>query len=92
MLESKIQFAPPTKNLIMAVLTLKSVIQLTAFTVFETGRKLNSACCNYVHFCHQPLISVAQKTSFPSLLSNNRHVNIPSKHCSKHFDIRQLMM
>ena len=70
----------------MAVLTPKLIIQLTAFTAFETGRKLNSACCNYVHFSHQPLISVAQKRSFPkstflslkkevfpSLLSNNSH-------------------
>ena len=65
MLESKVQLAPPTKNIIMAVLTPKSVIQLTAFVAFETGRKLNSACCNYVHFSHQPLISVAQKRSFP---------------------------
>ena len=29
----------------MAVLTPKSVIQLTAFKAFETGRKLNSVCC-----------------------------------------------
>ena len=29
----------------MAVLTPKSVIQLTAFIAFETGRKLNSVCC-----------------------------------------------
>ena len=29
----------------MAVLTLKSVAQLTAFKVFETDRKLNSVCC-----------------------------------------------
>ena len=36
---------------------------------FETGRKLNSACCNYVHFSHQPLISI----NFPSLLRNNSH-------------------
>ena len=50
---------------IIAVLTPKSVIQLTAFMAFETGRKLNSACCNYVHFSHQQLISVAQKRSFP---------------------------
>ena len=70
----------------MAVLTPKSIIQLTAFIAFETGRKLNSACCNYVHFSHQPLISVAQKRSFPkstflslikevfrSLLGNNSH-------------------
>ena len=64
-IESKVQLAPPTKNVIMAVLTPKSVIQLTAFIAFETGRKLNSACCNYVHFSHQPLISVAQKRSFP---------------------------
>ena len=65
MLEPKIQLAPPTKNVIMAVLTPKSIIQVTAFIAFETGRKLNSACCNYVHFTHQPLISVAQKRSFP---------------------------
>ena len=64
-IESKVQLAPPTKNVIMAVLTPKSVIQLTAFIAFETGRKLNSACCNYVHFSHQPSISVAQKRSFP---------------------------
>ena len=42
-----------------------SVKQLTVFIAFQTGRKLNSACCNYVHFSHQPLISVAQKRSFP---------------------------
>ena len=29
----------------MAVLTPKSVIQLTAFKAFKTGRKLNSVCC-----------------------------------------------
>ena len=29
----------------MAVLTPKLVIQLTAFNVFETGRKLTSVCC-----------------------------------------------
>ena len=29
---------------LMAVLTPKSVIQLTAFIAFETGRKLNSVC------------------------------------------------
>ena len=44
-IESKVQLAPPTKNVIMAVLTPKSVIQLTAFKAFETGRKLNSGCC-----------------------------------------------
>ena len=65
MLRSKVQLAPPTKNVIMAVLTTKSVIQLNDFTAYETGRKLNSVCCNYVHFSHQPLISVAQKRSFP---------------------------
>ena len=63
--ESKVQLALPTKNVTMIVLTPKSVIQLTAFIAFETGRKLNSACCNYVHFSHQPLISVAQKRSHP---------------------------
>ena len=30
---------------LMAVLTPKSVIQLTPFIAFETGRKLNSVCC-----------------------------------------------
>ena len=29
----------------MAVLTPKSVIQLTAFIAFVAGRKLNSVCC-----------------------------------------------
>ena len=52
-------------------LTPKSVVQLTAFIAFETGRKLNPACCNYVDFSKQPLISVAQKRSFPK--SNNSH-------------------
>ena len=65
MLESKVQLAPPTKNVMMAVLTPKSGIQLTAFIVFETGRKLNSACCNYVNFSDEPLTSVTQKRSFP---------------------------
>ena len=60
MLESKIQLAPPTKNVKMAVLIPKSVIQLTASIAFETGRKLNSAYSNYVHFPHQSLISDAQ--------------------------------
>ena len=64
MLESKVQLAPPTKNVMMAVLTPKSVIQLTAFIVFENGRKLNSACCNYVNFSDEPLISVTQKRSY----------------------------
>ena len=32
---------------------------------FRDRQKLNSACCNYVHFFHQPLISVTQKISFP---------------------------
>ena len=45
MLESKVQLAPPTKNVIMAVQTPKSVIQLAAFIAFETGRKLNSVYC-----------------------------------------------
>ena len=62
------------------MLTPKSVIQLTAFTAFETGRKLNSVCCNYVHFCQKPLISVAQKRSFP------KSTDIPRKHSSKHFE------
>ena len=65
MLESKIQLAPLTKDVIMAVLTPKLVIQLTAFIAFKTGRKLNFLHCNEVHFCHQPLISVAQKRNFP---------------------------
>ena len=50
MLQFKVQLAPPTKNVIMTVLTPKSVIELTAFIVFETARKLNS---------------VTQKINFP---------------------------
>ena len=69
LLESKVQLAPPTKN----VTTPKSVIKLTAFIAFETGRKPSSACCNYVHFSHRPLISVAQREVFPILLSSNSH-------------------
>ena len=45
MLESKVQLSPPTKDIIMAVLTPKSIIQLTAFIAFETGRKLNFVRC-----------------------------------------------
>ena len=45
MLEPKVQLAPPTKNVAMAVLTPKPVIQLTAFLAFATGRKLDSVCC-----------------------------------------------
>ena len=63
MLDSKVQLAPPTKNVIMAVLTPKWVIQLTAFIDFETGRKLNSAFCNYVHFFHQPFCHSKEKFS-----------------------------
>ena len=70
MLESKVQLGPPTKQVIMVVLTPKSVIQLTAFIAFEIGRRLNYACYN---FSHQSLISAAQKRSFPSLMSNNSH-------------------
>ena len=44
-IEFKVQLAPPTKNVIMVVLTPELVIQLTAFTAFETGRKLNSVRC-----------------------------------------------
>ena len=58
----------------MAVLTPKSAtIQLTAFTAFKTGRKLNSVCCNYVHFPHQPLVLLLKREFFPSLLSNISH-------------------
>ena len=48
--------------------TLIFLTQLTAFTVFEICRKLNSACCNYLHF------SLRSLKKFPSLLSNNSHV------------------
>ena len=59
---------------IMAVLTSKSVtIQLTGFTAFKIGRKLNSVCCNYVHFSHQPLVLSLKGEFFASLLSNNCH-------------------
>ena len=68
--ESKVQFAPPA---IMAVLTPKSVIQLTVFTAFVTGRKMNYVCCNYVHFSHQPLFLSIKREVFPSPLSNNSH-------------------
>ena len=65
MLESKVQLAPLLKKVIMTLLTPKSVIQLAAFTDFETGRKLNSVCCNYVHFFQPAIISVAEKRGFP---------------------------
>ena len=44
-MEFKVQLASPTKNVVMVVLTPKSVIQLTVFKAFKTGRKLNSVCC-----------------------------------------------
>ena len=72
-LESKDQLAPTIKNVIMVVLTPKSVIQLTAFTAFEIDRKLNSVCCNYAHFYHQPLVLSFKREVFPSLMSNNSH-------------------
>ena len=55
----------------MATLNPKLVIQLTAATAFETGRKLNSLCCNYGHFSHQPLVLSLKREVFPSLWSNN---------------------
>ena len=73
MLESKVQTGPPTKNVIMTVLTPKLVIQLAGFIAFETSRKLSSACCYYVHFSHKPLISVAQKRNFSKPTHNNSH-------------------
>ena len=73
MLESKVQTGPPTKNVIMAVLTPKLVIQLAGFIAFETSRKLSSACCYYVHFSHKPLVSVAQKRNFSKPTHNNSH-------------------
>ena len=61
------------KNEIIAVLTPKSIIQLTAFTAFEAGRKLNSVCCNYVHYFHQLLVLSLKRGVFPSILINNSH-------------------
>ena len=47
---------------------------------FETGRKLNSACCNYVHFSHQPLISVTQ--SFLSFVGTIANIYLAEKNMS----------
>ena len=44
--------------------------QLTIFTSLETCRKLNSVCCNYLHFPLQSLV-MSLKKKFPSLMSNN---------------------
>ena len=41
------------------------------YSFCDWQKKLNSVCWNYVHFSHQPLISVAQKRSFPK--SNEMH-------------------
>ena len=38
MLESKVQVAPPKKNVIMVLLTPESVIQLTAIIASQAGR------------------------------------------------------
>ena len=68
MLESKVELVQPTKNVILAMLTPRLFIQLTAFIAFETGRKLNSAFFPpAINFCH------SKKKVFPSLLSNNSH-------------------
>ena len=72
MLESKVQLVPPTKNIIMAVLTPKSVIQLA----FETGRKLNSVCYCYVHFFTSHWFLSFKREVFPSILSNNSYDQI----------------
>ena len=40
--------------------------QLTAFTAFETYRKLNSVRCNYVHFSIQSLVTSLKKKNFKS--------------------------
>ena len=73
-LESKLQLAPLTKNVIMAVLTPNLVIQLTAFTAFETGR--NSWILYSVIMCifpYQPLFLSLKREVFPSLMSNNSY-------------------
>ena len=58
----------------MTVLTPKLVtVQLTAFTAFKTGSKLDPVHCDYVHFSHQPLVLLLKREFFPSLLSNNSH-------------------
>ena len=74
MLEPKVQLPPTMENVIMTVLTRKSVMPLTALKAFETGGKLNSVCCNYAHFSHQPLVLSLKREVFPSLLSNNSHM------------------
>ena len=73
MLESKVQLALPAKNVIMAVLTPKSVMQLTPFTTFETGRNLNYVSCNMCIFATSHYFLSLKREVFPSLLSNNRH-------------------
>ena len=61
MQESNIQLARPTKNVIMAVLTPKSVIELTAFTKFLDRQKAEFFMlylCAFlpptIHFCRSP--------------------------------------
>ena len=58
----------------MAALNPKLVMQLTASIAFETDRKLNSVCCNYVHFSHLTLVLSLRREVFPSLWSNNSHM------------------
>ena len=49
------------------------IMQLNAFTVFKTCRKLNCVCCNYGNFSHHSsFLSLNFFSS--SLLSNNSHV------------------
>ena len=73
MLESKVQLARTMKKCNNGRANSESVMQLTAFTAFETGRKLNSVCCNYVNFSHQPLFLSLKREVFPSLLSKDSH-------------------
>ena len=48
--------------------------QLNAFSAFETCRKLNSICCNYLHFPLQSLVmSLKKKKKNPSNNSNAIH-------------------
>ena len=92
MQESNIQLARPTKNVIMAVLTPKSVIELTAFTKFWDRQKAEFFMlylCAFlpptIHFCR------SKEKFFQVSWAVIDIVKIPSKHSSKHFD-GQLMI
>ena len=88
MLESKVQLAPPMKNVAMVVLTPKPVIQLTAFLAFATGRKLDSVCCILLLVPLQTYIRQKKNWALltdPLKVKNNMPDNCHAQKCTYFF-------